>query len=276
MLVGVLAAAQAGCGLAGPARGEPLGGGIARARFETRGRHTDVIDVDVVFPADPEGRPVGADRPALVLIQGGFVDAEDYVWLGEALARRGYVVALPHHPDALAFFAIDNGRFARDLLVSPPAGSLLEGLVDPDRIAVGGHSLGGVVSVKLALAGGFGALVVLASYPDPADVGALPDLGLPSLSLAGRLDCSAPLDEVETGWQDLPSPTALVVLDGVTHFQFTASQAKDEARGCPPEATLADAHARIEETVARFLGAALAGEGLGELSAVADAEVRTR
>ncbi len=52
-------------------------------------------------------------------------------------------------------------------------------------------------------------------------------LGMPSLSLAGRLDCSAKLEDVRAGFEKLPSPSALVVLDGVTHYQFTASEQPD-------------------------------------------------
>lgn len=168
------------------------------------------------------------------------------------------------------------------MLVQPPRGSLLEGLVDASRISVGGHSLGGVVATKLALAGGYRGLVIEASFPDFADTEALKSWVGPSLSLAGALDCSAPLDAVRAGWERLPAPTALQVLAGVTHFQFTDSEEKDLARGCRPEVPLADAHARIAASLAAFLKAVDAdggvGGGLGEaaLRAVPGAEVTTR
>ena len=222
--------ALSGCALSAPTSGKVLRAGptpVSEALFQVRARHTDLVDVHVLFPSDSEGRPArpadGAPLPALVLVHGGLVPPEDYLWLAESLAARGYVVALPSHPLDLPLSAIDNGHFARRASSLSPEGSLLEGLCPPPRIAVAGHSLGGVVSTKLALDGGFAALALLASYPDSADTGRLPSLSVPSLSLAGELDCSAELPRVREGAALLPSPTVLAVLEGVTHYQFTSS-----------------------------------------------------
>jgi pimeloyl-ACP methyl ester carboxylesterase len=268
-LAGLAASSLSGCELPAPQAGRLIDGGphpIAEATFEVRARHTDLLPVRVLFPSDGEGRPALPEqgrRPALVFIHGGAVPPEQYRWLAERLARRGFVVALPSHTLDLAIFAIDNGRYARELLVSPPAGSLLQGLVDERRIGIAGHSLGGVVSTKLALEGGFGALGLLASFPDPADGPRLPSLGLPSLSLAGAQDCLAPLEETREAHALLPSPTVFASLEGVTHFQFTASEAEDLRRNCPPTTELSVAHERIAETLERFLRAALDTGGTG-------------
>ncbi|MFY0580586.1 alpha/beta fold hydrolase [Cystobacter fuscus] len=258
-----------GCALPAPTEGRLLRTGptpVAEALFEVRARHTDLVPVRVVFPSDSRGRPArpadGSRLPALVLVQGAFVPPEDYLWLAESLAARGHVVALPAHPLDFALSAIDNGRFARQLLAQPPEDSLLTDLVDPSRIAVAGHSLGGVIASKLALEGGFAALALLASYPDPADAERVPTLAVPSLSLAGALDCSAQLPASGTR---LPSssPSVLVVLQGVTHYQFTVSDQKDREGGCAPTEPLDTAHERISELLGRFLHAALAGNGTG-------------
>ncbi|MFL5354716.1 alpha/beta fold hydrolase [Archangium sp.] len=262
--------ALSGCALPAPDSGTLLRSSptpVSTALFQVRARHTDLVPVRVVFPSDSQGRPSrppdGSRLPALVFVHGGLVPPEDYLWLAEALATRGYVVALPSHPLGLALSATDNGHFARELLVSPPGGSLLQGLVDPSRIAVAGHSLGGVVATKLALDGGFAALALLASYPDSADAGRLPSLSVPSLSLAGELDCSAPLPRVRDEASRLPPPSVLAVLQGVTHYQFTASDQKDLEDGCTPALPLDTAHERIAEVLSRFLLAALAGQGTG-------------
>ncbi|MFY0527209.1 alpha/beta hydrolase [Archangium gephyra] len=209
-----LGLALSGCALPAPTSGRLLRSGpspVSEALFQVRARHTDLVDVRVLFPSDSEGRPArptgGGPLPALVLVHGGLVPPEDYLWLAESLAALGYVVALPSHPLELPLSAIDNGHFARELLTSPPEGSLLEGLVHPERIAIAGHSLGGVVSAKLALDGGFAALALLASYPDPADTGRLPSLAIPSLSLAGELDCLSEL--LPRPGRCLPAPRAL-------------------------------------------------------------------
>ena len=101
-------------------------------------------------------------------------------------------------------------------------------------------------------------------YPDTADISKLPTLGIPTLSLAGSSDCSAKLEQVQEGWATLPSPSALVVLAGVTHYQFTDSEAEDLKSGCTPSATLGDAHAQMEQALLKFLSSALADGTIDE------------
>ena len=258
-LAPLLFAVLTGCGLAAPRAGEVVEPGVARAVFETRARGTDIVDVTVIFPSNEAGAPLPGAHPGIVFVQGGFVATARYEWQARALAREGYVVALPEHPLELAFFAIDTGAAARDLLTS------LE-FVDAQRLGVMGHSLGSVVTAKLALGGGFKAAVLEAGYPDTADVAKLPALGLPTLSLAGASDCSAALSKVQEGWATLPSPSALVVLEGVTHYQFTDSQAENEQRGCAPSATIEDAHAKMEQALLGFFASAFSTGSVGEPS----------
>jgi predicted dienelactone hydrolase len=236
--------------------------------WEVRANGTDLIPVTVFFPATDEGVANGTKLPALVYVQGGAVAPTRYAWQAIELAKRGYVVALHRHPLDLAFFAIDFGQATRRALVSPQeAGAVpaLAGVVDPERMAVAGHSLGGVVTMKLALAGGFQAAVVQASYSDPADDATLPALSIPTMYLAGQGDCMSKEQQVRAGWAKVPSPSALVVLEGVTHFQFSDSNAEDVKRNCPPSASLDEAHARIIGAMDAFLSAALASPpGVGE------------
>ena len=271
------AVAACGCGLAAPERGTLLGPGVGHAVFEARSNATELVDVRVVYPANEDGTAQAGPFPALIFVQGGLVETGRYLWQAEALARAGIVVALPEHPLDLAIMSAENGAAARRLLVDPPARSVLSGLVSSSRIAVGGHSLGGVIATKLALGGGYRALVLEASYPDPADAAAVAGLSIPSLSLAGRADCSAKLATVAEKWQLLPPPTALVVLDGVTHYQFTDSDAEDVKRKCSG-GSLDDAHAHIHEALRAFLDTAFVRPAVGEaaLKAVAGAEVTTR
>ncbi len=261
---------------AGPERGTVITPGVGMVSWEVRTNGTDLVPVTVFFPATDEGFANGTNLPALVYVQGGAVNPARYAWQGIELAKRGYVVAMPRHPLDLAFFAADFGQTARRVLVSPQTAgvfttmSVLEGVVDPGRIAVAGHSLGGVVTMKLALAGGFQAAVVQASYSDPADDGKLPALAIPTMYLAGQSDCMAKEQQVRAGWAKVSSPTALVVLEGVTHFQFSDSDAEDVKRSCIPVTSLDDAHGRILDAMTGFLGAALASP-----PAVGESQLRT-
>ncbi len=253
-----------GCALASPTSGTPVSEGVSRAEFEVRTNGTDLVKTTVLFPSTAAGSPLGRSLPAVVFIQGGFVGSQRYEWQAEALARAGYVVVLPQNRLELAFFSVDYGQAARGLLVAPPPGSLLEDLVNPERIAVAGHSLGSVVAMKLALGGGFAAVVLEAGFPDSADTAAAMAFTRPSLSLAGELDCSSRLDQVRAGWNTLGAPTALTVLEGVTHYQFTDAETEDRERGCVPAVELNDAHDRIAQALIGFLDAAMGDGGVGE------------
>ncbi len=242
--------------------------------WQVRANGTDLVPMTVYFPATDEGFANGTGLPALVYVQGGAVDPARYSWQAIELAKRGYVVVMPRHPLDLAFFAADFGQTARRALVTPQTAvttkPVLDGVVDPGRIAVAGHSLGGVVTMKLALGGGFQAAVVQASYSDPADDGKLPALSIPTMYLAGQSDCMAKEQQVRDGWAKVSSPTALVVLEGVTHFQFSDSDAEDTKRSCIPTTSLDDAHARILSAMIGFLDAALAAP-----PTVGEAQLRT-
>jgi hypothetical protein len=86
------------------------------------------------------------------------------------------------------------------------------------------------------------------------------------------------LDGVREGWGSLSSPTALSVLEGVTHYQFTDSQAEDDAKGCTPGVSLEEAHARISATLVGFFDAAIATGTVGQatLEAVPSSMVEVR
>lgn len=244
----------AACEADSPERGEVVSAGVAHATFGARSGGFEPFDVVVAFPAEADGTPLRADaaRPGVVLVPGGLVDRDRYLWLADALALRGYVVAVPEASYELAL--LDEGRIDDTRALLRSGRGLLRKLVG-EKVAVMGHSLGAVVAADQALEGQWSALVLLAGYAQEGTkwVGAR---SIPSLTLAGKKDCSAALATVEAGWARLPSPAFFTTLEGVTHYQFTDSQAEDEP-DCAPAIPIETAHSRIAVQVGDFLDGAL-------------------
>ncbi|MBL8951213.1 MAG: hypothetical protein JNK82_10580 [Myxococcaceae bacterium] len=246
------ALALVACGPAAPTRGTVLGDGVAEAWFEVRANATDLVPVRVVFPSDEAGVPRARAARGLVFIQGGLVAEGRYVWLARALAARGVVVALPRHVADLAILSAENGRAAGGLLRDGPG--LLAGAVHPEHVAVAGHSLGAVVAGKLMLGADFTSVSYLAGYPEASDVAALSAQRGPALAIAGTADCTAKLPDVRGSLSGL-GPLRLIELEGVTHYQFTDSDAQDVSSGCVPGVALDTAHRLIADALFDFIGA---------------------
>lgn len=108
----------------------------------------------------PNATPVEGQKPLLVLSHGMFGNARNQAWLAEAMTRQGYLVAAIDHPGTSTFQRDPDHR--RELWERPRdisrtidyviASSEFGAMVDPDRIYMAGHSLGGFTA--LALAGG--------------------------------------------------------------------------------------------------------------------------
>ena len=97
--------------------------------------------------------------PLLVLSHGMFGNARNQAWLAGALAKQGYVVAAISHPGMSTWSRDPDQRrqlwkrprdISRliDYATQSPA---LSRYVDPERIFMAGHSLGGFTAVALAV-----------------------------------------------------------------------------------------------------------------------------
>jgi predicted dienelactone hydrolase len=104
--------------------------------------------------AIPDAAPAGGRFPLVVLSHGMFGNAMNQSWLADALAQRGYVVAAIDHPGTSTWNRDPDAR--RQLWERPrDISRVIEALisdprVDPDRIYMAGHSLGGFTAALLA------------------------------------------------------------------------------------------------------------------------------
>lgn len=104
---------------------------------------------------------VGAPFPLVVLSPGAAGSGSNYGWLGEYLARSGFVVAgVSHYGESLRYGPETLDPSADTRLWSRPTDCTLaitemleheafQGAVDPTRIAAVGHSSGGAAAVAL-------------------------------------------------------------------------------------------------------------------------------
>jgi len=159
-LAPALGIALALLGLGGCASGRstdpPAPAEVAVARFELEdASRPRTIPVRVAYPTG-----AGRALPVVLFSHGAYSSRDDYAPVTDAWAARGYVVVSITHPDSVALGAVRGkptpgawaGRIAdvRYLLAHledlgtrvPP----LRGRIDTQRIALAGHSLGGMVA----------------------------------------------------------------------------------------------------------------------------------
>lgn len=227
--------------------------GAALTTHAYTARVTETVTVDFVYPADGDASAVPLDGgwPLVVFVHGGAVEAERYHWLAAHLASRGYAVGLPHHPLDLAFFEAGNARVAREGLAQDEP---LSGMS-----AIGGHSLGGVVSVIDWVADpAFTAVFLAASYPDdgtdPTERG-----DSPALSLAGAEDGYASVADVAAGAERFSNVTYGVV-DGMTHFDWVDNPTDAELAKDGVSTGTAATRTHALDVVDTFLDASLRGD----------------
>ena len=91
--------------------------GVGFSTFRAARATGQSFDVDLHFPATEDAEMVDGAHPMVVVIQGGAVAHERYLWMGEHLASRGYIALTPAYPLDLAIFggnrtheAIDRAR----------------------------------------------------------------------------------------------------------------------------------------------------------------------
>jgi len=211
--------------------------------------------------------PADAPWPLVVFAHGYEVGPEPYATLCRAWAEAGYVVAAPAFPltdgdvagDYIDEYDIgnqpDDVRFVIGALVTP--GSLPAArVVDPDRVAVAGHSDGGVTALAVATEPLAGLRGVVALSAAPVYGGSTTNP--PILVAQGDEDDINPYENGEAVYDQATSPRFLLTLVGGGHLPpFT--------EGSP----YIDVVARVSID---FLDRYVAGRSLAATALVDDAE----
>ena len=226
----------------------------------------DQLEKNIGFePANPENAPF----PVVILFNGYNCDAQQYQWLAVKLAERGLVVVLFNWiteslPGVISLTpGIDLEKMKPTIYRTAPTASalpallakleqlqnqgILAGMLDLQRIILGGHSAGGIVSIEnadprffpgVAASFAYGASnrgLLMMGY-EPGTILPLPD-SLPLLLMGGTCDgfmlnsselygvspgdAATPVirtfQEAITGGRD---DTYLVILEGANHFSI--------------------------------------------------------
>ena len=179
-----------------PAQGDPGD----RAEVLPEWDHSGPLPVESV--AEGAAAPAEGPFPLLVFAHGFIGQGSSFVALAEQWAREGYVVALPTFPLSRMGVGVADDyvnqpgdiSFVIDRLTAPDESAevpaeLADGLVDGDRIAVGGHSLGA-------------ATVFRAAYNDCC----VDDRVRATVAVSG-----GPMDAGEGGYDDQPDVPMLLV-----------------------------------------------------------------
>lgn len=189
---------------------------------------------------------------ALILFSHGFRGAADQtIFLMEAFARAGYIVAAPYHGDAMAVrrgprerpgFAdaaswteakfMDRREDVQHLLdhllrMNGDASSFLAGRINPSAVGGAGHSLGGYT--MLGLAGAWDswrderirAVLVMSPYAQPfLKAGELAQVSIPIMLQGGTRDVAI-TPFLTPIYRKLETEKYFLVLLDATHFEWT-------------------------------------------------------
>jgi len=143
-----------------------------------------------------------------IFYPGGKVKPESYAPLLRAIAAQGYLCVLVQMPSDLAIFGYDRATL------------ILEEHADIAVWAIGGHSLGGVMSCRYVKENpeSLDGVVLLASYPSSSF--SIAESPVKVVSIYGTRDGLVTSDEIQGSVQDLPQGTEFVPIVGGNHTQM--------------------------------------------------------
>jgi dienelactone hydrolase len=175
-------------------------------------------------------RPVSVDstlgsHPAVIFGHGYFASAGRYDSICRRLASHGFYVLAPANPDPGLFRSLapaaDDMRAAREFLDS--LGHMPDMGIDPRRIALAGHSMGGgaaFLDAQRDTTGSVKAVIGLAPYRISGQIHP-ESLRVPALVIAGGNDRSAPAAVARREfYEPSPAPSYFVLVRAGGHNGF--------------------------------------------------------
>jgi predicted dienelactone hydrolase len=220
-------------------------------------------------PLDPSGGPY----PVVLFSHGSCGYAYQSTFLTPLLATRGYIVVAPPHPGNTIFEFPSCGSssaqvasflerpadmmFVLDQILAAGAdpASPFFGLVDGTRVAMTGHSFGGMTTFRVAAADPRITVAVAMAPATPAGA----SFDLPSLIMLGNADGVVNNPAARTAYTASQEPKLLVEVEHSGHYTF--SDACFPGPDCNPPTTLtqAEAHAAALRYIVPFLERYLGG-----------------
>jgi predicted dienelactone hydrolase len=223
------------------------------------GSPTRALPTLILYPAPgkpggvdhPGAPPAGRSFPLVVFSHGIDSNGAAYEPLLRQWTEAGYVVAAPtfplsnhdapggntvtdysHQPGDVSFVISSMLRLNRD------RAHHFEGVIDPNRIAVAGHSLGAITTLSVGVNSCCAdtrvrAVVSIAGLELPFGKGAFfTGRPLPLLLLHGDADKTIPYPSSQRIFTDAPRPKYFVTLHGAPHTSFR--QPNTASRPAPP------------------------------------------
>jgi predicted dienelactone hydrolase len=235
-------------------------------------------------PVDPAEQAVlnaplanGGPYPLLVFSHGLCGIANGQKFLMPLLASWGFIVASPPHPgstlaDYPACSTTNNiltsalerpadAIFVLDTMLGPS--SPFPGAVDPERVAMGGHSFGGFTTYRAVMQDARFRAALLFAPAVPVD---MPAITVPSLMMLGEIDAvtiggaSSSNTNRRAAWALASPPKALVEILDAGHFAFSNACVPGASDCAPPALTQDEAHDVVRRWALPWLQVHLAGD----------------
>jgi predicted dienelactone hydrolase len=247
------------------------------------------LDTVIWYPTDPGAGPInstygavvdaplaagGAPYPVVLFSHGSCGFPLQSIFLTAQLAAQGFVVVAPPHPGNTInefptcgtsgaqvnsfierpqdiIFVLDEMLAANDDAASPFFGAL-----DPDRIAMSGHSFGGLTTY---LVQAIEPRVKVAIPMAPAVIGTR-SLTVPSLTMIGAIDTVVNNAATQTAYAASDAPKTLVSIGNAGHYAFSGLCFPSSDCNPPTTLTQDEAHGHVLRWVRPFLETYLNGD----------------